>query len=206
MIALDGALHEVVKTTGKYFPFGVPKMHRTNFSTDEIPIEVREKARHLWASIKNLVEVKKPEDEQNVVVLIASCLVMYTMLGDLTEHIRQSPGYQRMLEEIKKGMDRDPARGMKEFRAALDEHMKGVNGIPVELRDRLGELPIAPHSLREDFGMKDQIDMVLAISKECPCHAHGHRCSVCEYAREIREAVDAEIERRKKLKKEMKRQ
>lgn len=169
-------------------------MHRTNFSTDEIPIEVREKAQHLWASIKHLVEVKKPEDDQNVVGLIASCLVLYTMLGDLSEHIRQSPSYQRMLEEM--GMDWD--RGMKEFRAALDKHMKGVNGVPVELRDRFSELPIAPYFLREDFGMKEQIEMALAVSKICPCRTHGPRCPVCDYAREIREAVDAEIERRKK--------
>ena len=174
-------------------------MHRTNFSTDEIPIEVREKAQHLWASIKNLIEVKKPEDEQNVVVLIASCLVLYTMAGDLSEHIRQSPGYQRMLKEMKEGMDRDlTVRGMKEFRAALDKHMKGVNGIPVELRDRFSELPIAPYFLREDFGMKEQIEMALAVSKTCPCRTHGPRCPLCKYAREIREAVDAEIERRKK--------
>ena len=40
----------------------------------------------------------------------------------------------------------------------------------------------------------------LAVSKECPrCGgpASDHPCPLCEYAREIREAVDAEIERRK---------
>lgn len=72
------------------------KMHRANFSTDEIPIEARERAQHLWVSIKNLVEVKKPEDEPQVVVLIASLLMMYTMLGDLSQHIRQSPAYQSL--------------------------------------------------------------------------------------------------------------
>lgn len=54
------------------------------------------------------------------------------------------------------------------------------------------------HFLREDdWGMKEEIDFVLAIPKECPRCARGLRCPMCDYAREIREAVDAEIERRK---------
>ena len=54
------------------------------------------------------------------------------------------------------------------------------------------------HFLREDdWGMKEEIDFVLAVSKECPCCAQGLRCPMCDYAREIREAVNAEIERRK---------
>jgi hypothetical protein len=83
------------------------------FSTSEVPIEVREKANHLWRSIKDLVEVK-PEDEPQVVVRIGLCLMMYTIGEDLNEHIRQSPVYQRMVEQMKKrfeqgteGLDED---------------------------------------------------------------------------------------------------
>ena len=40
-------------------------------------------------------------------VLIATLLRMYAMVGDMDEYIRQSPAYQRMLEEMKKGFDRE---------------------------------------------------------------------------------------------------
>jgi hypothetical protein len=74
------------------------------FSTDEIPIEVREKARHLWESIKGLV-LFRPEDEQQVVVRIAACLMLHTFAEDMAEHIRKSPIHQRMIEEMKKRFD-----------------------------------------------------------------------------------------------------
>jgi len=71
------------------------------FSTNEIPIEVRNTARHLWESIKPLVQVK-PDDEPKVLAMIAGLLIMYIIHGEMAEYVRQSPVYQRLVGEMKK--------------------------------------------------------------------------------------------------------
>ena len=65
---------------------------------------MRGRARHLWESIKGLV-LFRPEDEQQVVVRIAACLMLHTFAEDMAKYIRQSPVHQRIIEEMKKRFD-----------------------------------------------------------------------------------------------------
>jgi len=96
-------------------------------------------------------------------------------------------------------------RGLKEFRAALDKHMKGASGTPQELRDPFIDVPAKieqmlhePHSLREgpEWGSSTDIKLL-----KCTCGRY--HCMICDphgFIRGLRAAVDSEIERRKKLK------
>jgi hypothetical protein len=74
-------------------------------------------------------------------------------------------------------------RGMKEFRKALDRHMRGVRGMPQELRG-------------PERGSSIDIELM-----KCSCGRY--HCVICDPHSpfgELKAAVLAEIERRKKLK------
>jgi hypothetical protein len=77
-------------------------------------------------------------------------------------------------------------QGMKEFREALDKHMKGVDGVPRELGS----------------AVPSQAGIDIEHLPPCDCG----KCYICIWREAMQEAIDeckaaaAEIERRKKLK------
>jgi hypothetical protein len=66
----------------------------------DTPIEVREKARHIWSSIKELVQVN-PEDEPQVLFRIEACLMLHPLAEKLFQQIGESPAFQALMEKAK---------------------------------------------------------------------------------------------------------